>query len=137
MSLLEQDTTRKKRVDDALPEPEKELKFKAGVNKEYDVKAIIYNKMYGSQANDNDQIPDLYYLVLWKSYLEEKNTQKLSSAVIHLRKLINTFHKKYLEKLIATSLPLDSISPMARPFILKLKQKYSHLSKKANKRSRK
>ncbi len=33
MSLLEQVITRKGQVDDALPEPEKELEFKAGSNK--------------------------------------------------------------------------------------------------------
>ncbi len=50
MSLLEQDTTRKERVDKALPEPEKE--FEAGDNKEYEVKAIIDSAVYGQQAND-------------------------------------------------------------------------------------
>ncbi len=62
MSLLEQNTTRKGRVDNkSLPEPEKELEFKAGGNKEYEVKAIIDSTVYGQQAND--QIPGLYYLV--------------------------------------------------------------------------
>ena len=56
-----------------LLEPEKELEFKAGDNKEYEVKAIIDSAMYGQQAN-NDQMPDLYYLVSWKGYKEEKNT---------------------------------------------------------------
>ncbi len=52
MLLLEQDTTRKGRVDKALPEPEKEFEFEAGDNKEYEVKAIIDSAMYGQQAND-------------------------------------------------------------------------------------
>ncbi len=50
VSLLEQDTTRKGRVDKALPEPEKE--FEVGDNKEYEVEAIIDSAMYGQQAND-------------------------------------------------------------------------------------
>ena len=41
MSLLKQDIIRKGQVKKALPEPEKELKFKANSNKEYEVEAII------------------------------------------------------------------------------------------------
>ena len=133
MSLLKQDTTRKERVDKALPELKKE--FEAGNNKEYGVEAIIDNAMYGQQAND--QIPGFYYLVLWKGYPEEENTWEPLSAVIHLRKLISTFYKEYLEKPIATSPPLDSAPPMARPMIPKEpKQKHGRPSKGANKRDR-
>lgn len=60
MSLLEQDTTRKRRVDNTLPEPKKE--FEAGNNKEYKDKAIINSAVYSQQANN--QMLDLYYLVL-------------------------------------------------------------------------
>ncbi len=60
MSLLEQDTIRKGRVDSkALPESEKE--FEARDNKEYEVGAIIDSAMYGQQANNEMQ--GLYYLV--------------------------------------------------------------------------
>ncbi len=45
MSLLEQDTTRKGRVDKTLPEPEQE--FEIGDNKEYKVEAIIDSAVYG------------------------------------------------------------------------------------------
>ncbi len=80
----------------------------------------------------------LYYLVLWKGYLEEENTWEPSSVVIHLRKLISTFHKEHLENPTATSLPLDSALPMARPMIPKeLKQKHGRPSKGANKRGQK
>ncbi len=58
VSLLEQDITRKRRVDKALPEPEKEFEFEAGDNKEYEVKAIINSVVYGQQAND--QMSGLY-----------------------------------------------------------------------------
>ncbi len=74
MSLLKQDTTRKKRVDNkALPESEKDLKFEVEGNKEYKVKAIIDSVIYGQQANSN-QMPGLYYLILWKGYPKGENT---------------------------------------------------------------
>ncbi len=44
MSLLEQDITRKGRVDKDLPEPEKIYKFEARDNK---VEAIIDSAVYG------------------------------------------------------------------------------------------
>ncbi len=134
MSLLEQDITRKRQVDKALLETEKDLEFKAEGDKEYEVKAIIDSIVYGQQAND--QIPGLYYLVLRKSYLKEENTWESSSAVIHLWKLISNFHKEYPEKSIATSSPLNFTLPMARPTVPKQepKQKRSHPSKGANKR---
>ncbi len=134
MSLLEQDTIKKGRVDKALPELEKE--FEAGNNKEYEVEAIIDSAVYGQQAND--QMPGLYYLVLWKGYPEEENTWEPSSAVIHFRKLISTFHKEHPEKPTSTSPPLDSAPPIARPTIPKeLKQKHGRPSKGANKQGRK
>ncbi len=139
MSLLEQDIIRKERVDKALPKPEKDVEFEARGNKEYEVKTIINSVVYGQQVNNSNKILGLYYLVLWKGYPKEKNTWEPSSAVIHLRKLISTFHKKHLEKLTATSLLLNSALPMARPPILKqqLKQKRNRSSKGANKRGRK
>ena len=52
--MLEQDTIRKGRVNNkVLPEPEKELEFEAKDNKEYKVKAIIDNVVYGQQASNN------------------------------------------------------------------------------------
>ncbi len=47
ISLLKQDITRNKQVDNALPELEKNLKFEARSNKEYEVKAIIDSAVYG------------------------------------------------------------------------------------------
>ncbi len=120
-------------MDKALPEPEKE--FEAGDNMEYEVEAIIDSAVYGQQAND--QMSGLYYLVLWKGYLEEENIWESSSAVMHLRKLISTFHKEHPEKPTATSLPLDSAPPIARPTIPKEpKRKRGRPSKGVNKRGR-
>ncbi len=66
-----------------LPEPEKELEFETGGDKEYEVKAIIDSMVSGQQANNN-QMLGLYYLILWKGYPEKKNTWEPSSAVIYL-----------------------------------------------------
>ena len=64
MSLLEQDTIKKRRVDNkTLPEPEKNLEFEIKSNKKYEVEAIIDNTVYDQQANSN-QMPDFYYLVV-------------------------------------------------------------------------
>ena len=135
VSLLEQDTTWRGWVDKALPELEKKWEFEAGNNKKYEVKAIIDGAVYGQQANK--QISGLNYLVLWKSYPEEKHTWEPSLAVIHLRKLIGTFYKEYPEKPIATPILLDFVPLMARPTIPKKpKQKRGHPSKGANKRRR-
>ncbi len=73
MSLLEYDITRRGLVNKALLEPEKDLEFEAGGNKEYKVKAIINSVVYGQWVNSN-QMLGLYYLVLWKGYPEEENT---------------------------------------------------------------
>ncbi len=47
VSLLEQDTPRKGRVDKTLPEPEKDVEFEARDNKEYEIEAIIESAIYG------------------------------------------------------------------------------------------
>ena len=116
VSLLKQDIKRKKQVDNqALPKPEKE--FEAKNNKEYKIKAIINSAVYGKEVNN--QIPDLYYLVSWKSYLNEENTWEPSMVIKHLRKLINIFHKKYLKKPIITSLFLAFAPLIVRPTVSK------------------
>ncbi len=109
---------RKGQVDKALPKPEKDVEFEVGSNKKYEVKAIIVSAVYGQQANNN-QMLGLYYLVFWKSYLEEENTWKPSSVVIHLQKLISTFHKGHSEKATVTFLPLDYTPLMARLIVPK------------------
>ena len=54
MSLLEQDTTRKKRVDKRL----KELELKAGNSKEYKVEAIWNSAVYANKS-ESGQLPGL------------------------------------------------------------------------------
>ena len=80
MSLLEQDTTRKGRMNKLFSEPEPE--FNAGDNKKYKVEAIIDSAVYAKKAEKH--LPGLYYLVSWKNYPEEESTWEPSSAVMHL-----------------------------------------------------
>ena len=128
MSLLKQDTTKKGR-EFSVPE------FEPGDNKEYEVEAIRDSAVYAKEADG--YLPELYYLVTWKGYPEEENTWEPSSAVMHLRKMVSTFHKDHLEKPTATSAPLDSASPMAQPTIqLPAKRKRGRPSGRAQKRAK-
>ena len=61
MSLLEQDTTRKKQVDKRV----KELELEAGNSKEYNVEAICNNAIYANKSKWG-QLSVQYYLVAWK-----------------------------------------------------------------------
>ena len=110
ISLLEQDISRKERVDKRVTE----LELEAGNSKKYEVEAIRDSTVYASKS-ESGQLPGLYYLVAWKGYPEEENTWKPSSAVQHLKKLINFFHKDHPEKPTATSPSIDSAPPMAKP----------------------
>ena len=70
MSLLEQDITRKGRINEQLLEPAPE--FDAGANKEYEVEAIIDSAVYAKEVERH--LPSLYYLVFWRSYPDKENT---------------------------------------------------------------
>ena len=59
MSLLEQDTTKKRRMNDLFPEPEP--KFDAGDDKEYEVEEIKDSAVYAKETKG--YLPGLYYLV--------------------------------------------------------------------------
>ena len=67
MSMLEQDTTRKERVDKWVTE------LKTGNSKEYKIEDIWDTAVYASKS-ESSQLPSLYYLVAWKGYPKEKNT---------------------------------------------------------------
>ena len=75
ISLLEQDTTRKKRVDKKLPELDTGNKD----SKKYKMEAIWDSTVYAQESEGH--LSGLYYLVAWKSYLEEENTWEPLSAV--------------------------------------------------------
>ena len=117
MLLLEQDTTKKGQINKLFLEPEPE--FDAGNNKEYEVEAIIDSAVYAKEVKEH--LPGLYYLVSWKGYPEEESTLKSSFAVMHLWKMISTFHKDHPEKPTATSSPLNSALPMAKPSVTSVK----------------
>ena len=94
------------------------MKFNAGDNKsgEYEVEAIWDSTVYAKES-ELGHLPGLYYLVSWKGYPEEENTWEPASAVQHLRKLINLFHKDHPDKPTATSPTIDTAQLMARPTI--------------------
>ena len=89
--------------------------FEPGNNKHYEVEAIRDGAVYAKEADGH--LLRLYYLVTWKGYLKENNTWKPFSAVMYLRKMVNTFHKDYPEKPTVTWALLDSALPMAKPTI--------------------
>ena len=52
-----------------------QLKFEAGNDKEYKIDSIWNSTVYTKEWT-TDQLLELYYLVLWKDYLEKENTWK-------------------------------------------------------------
>ena len=67
-----------------------------------------------TRESEVGHLPSLYYLVSWKGYPEDKSTWEPVSEVQHLRKLVSIFHKDYLNKLTATSPPMDLAPPIAK-----------------------
>ena len=133
VSLLKQDSSKKERVDKRV----KELELEAGNSKEYEVEAIWDSAVYASKS-ESGQLLGLYYLIAWKRYPKEKNTWEPSYAVQHLKKQINSFHKDHPEKPIATSPPINSAPPMARPTVRPnpLKRKQGRPAGSASKRAK-
>ncbi len=68
VSLLEQNTTKKGRVDETTSR----LEFENKGDEEYEVEAIRNSAVYVSKSEGH--LPGLYYLVSWKGYPEEENT---------------------------------------------------------------
>lgn len=50
-----------------------QLEFKASNNEEYEIDDIWNSVVYARELATR-QLPELYYLILWKGYPEEKNT---------------------------------------------------------------
>ena len=111
VSLLEQYTTRKGRVDETT-----QLEFEAGDDEEYELEGIRDSAVYAMES-EAGHLLGLYYLVDWKGYPEEESTWEPASAVQHLRKLLSKFHRENPTKPTATCLPVDSAPPMARPTV--------------------
>ena len=125
--LLKQDITKKGRINKfAMPE------FEVGDNKEYKVEAIHEDAVHAKKANRH--LLRLYYLVAWKGYPEEKDTWNPFSTVMHLWKMVSTFHKDPLEKPTVISALLNSDPPMAKPTLqLSAKRKRGQLKRCATK----
>ncbi len=114
VSLLDQDTTKKGQVDETTSR----LKFEnEGDGEEYEVEAICDSAVYPKKSDSGHHLPDLYYLVSWKAYYEEKNTWEPALTMLHFCKLISTFRRDHPEKPTAIFPPIDSASVMARPTV--------------------
>ena len=69
--LLEQDITRKGRVDKKIVE---KMEFEAGSNnEEYDIEGICDSAVYARKL-EASQLLGLYYLIFWKGYPKDKST---------------------------------------------------------------
>ena len=95
MSLLEQKTTRKRRVDKKTLQ----LEFEDdGEGKKYEVEAIRENTVYAKEL-ESGQLPGWYYLISLKGFPEEENTWEPASAIQHLRRFLNILNKQNPDKL--------------------------------------
>ena len=106
---------------------------------EYKVEAIWDSAVYGRES-ESGHLSGLYYLIAWKRYSEEKNIWKPASTVQYLKKLLNSFHKNYLDKPTAVFPSINTAPPMARPIakpIEPIKQKQRQPANSTNKRAKK
>ena len=135
MSLLEQDTTRKRRVN-----KNNATELDAGNNSgEYKVETIWDSAVFARES-ESGHLPGLYYLVSWKGYPEEENTWEPALTVQHLKKLISSFHKNHPDKPTATSEAINTAASMARPIVKPTgppKQKRGQLANSSNKWNKK
>ncbi len=128
MLLLEQDITKNGWVDKTTSR----LEFGSDDNgKKYKFEVIHDSAVYVRESESH--LPGFYYLVSWKGYSKEKNTQKPTSAILHLHKLISTFYHDHSEKPIATFPPINFAPSMVR---LTVKPKTEVLSTKQNEANR-
>ena len=75
--MLEEDTTRKGRVNEEV----RQMEFDAGDDgEEYEVEAIRDSTVYAIKSQSG-HLPGLYYLVSWKGYPEEENIWEPASMV--------------------------------------------------------
>ena len=88
----------------------------ANNSEEYEMEAIWDSTVYAKKS-ESDHLPGLYYLVSWKGYPKEENTWEPVLAIRHLKKLINSFYKNYLNKPSTTFKAIDNTPPMAKPTI--------------------
>ena len=111
VSLLEQDTTRKGRVEEKTSQLQLQDNDKG---EEYKVKAIPDSAVYAKEF-ESGQLPGLYYPISWKDFPEDENIWESASAFPHLRRLVNTFHKENPDKPTVTSTPVDTAPSNSTP----------------------
>lgn len=140
VSLLEQDITRRGRVD----KPTFQLEFEDDSDsKEYKAETICDSAVYARES-ESGHLPGLYYPISWNAYLEEENTWEPVSSIQHLQKLVSTVHKEHLEKPKATFPPVNPAPLMAKPTVklspetsaAKQKQGRPSKTRSANKRAK-
>lgn len=78
-------------------------------NKEYEIEAIWNSAIYIKESRKG-HLPCLYYLVSWQGYLKEENTREPVSAMQHLWKLLNIFHKEHPGPINCITNTISSIS---------------------------
>ena len=93
-----------------------QLEFHDNGDKEYEVEAICNSPVYAKKS-ESSHLPDLHYLISWKSNPKKKNTWELASAIKYLWRLFNIFQKKHLEKPTITLTPIDIALQVARPTV--------------------
>lgn len=95
------------------------------------IKQIQFEIMRFIEKSQNQNLPKLYYLISWKKYLKEENTQELTLAFQQFKNLIIFFYKNYLEKLSAIFKTINTIPPITR-LIVKRNSKSSIKKSKIN-----
>lgn len=105
--LLEQNITKKRRVD----KKDEEMEFKVDDKEKYKVEEIQDSAVYAKKSEEG-YLSKIYYLVFWKSYPKEKNTWELTLAVQYFRKLLNIFYKNNSDKPMAISPPINIATPI-------------------------
>lgn len=93
-----------------------QLELDKGNSKGYKFEIICDSEVYAKKL-DNGHPPGFYFLVSWKGYLEEKNTWKPATMVLHLCKIISTIHHNDLKKPIAIFLLINSIPLITKPIV--------------------
>ncbi len=91
------------------------IELDKGDSEEYEVEAICDSAVHTRELEG--YLPGFYYVVSWKGYPKEENTWEPALAVLHLHKLISTFHCDHLEWSTAIFPLLDSAPTMARPIV--------------------
>lgn len=76
---------------------------------------VICNSVVYIKELEGDQLPGLYYLVLWKGYPEEENTWELVLVIQHLWRLVIIFHREYPGKPMAILPSIDETLSRAKP----------------------